>query len=272
MRVLVEIASLGTIDDRLAPRDRLTLDREAKEGEAALSDDGNAHAEKRERTHRNQNIGQQFFDDDASALGADDSSRLNELALRELDRGGTRKTTDRGDADDAEGHGHRQETTTQRGGDEQGEHERRERQKTEDQETDDLIGEALEVPGGDPEGTTDDNAEKDAEESNSERNPSTPDRAGKHVASERVGAHEVVAEDAIAWRTVGDLVRISDRQPRGEERRERDEPDPGDGDPEPESKPLLGGVVERLVVDVVHHGGGRYGGGHEARTRGSSQV
>ena len=80
---------MGTIDDRLAPRDRLTLDREAKEGEAALSDDGNAHAEKRERTHRNQNVGQQFLDDDASALGADDSSRLYELALGELDRGGT---------------------------------------------------------------------------------------------------------------------------------------------------------------------------------------
>jgi hypothetical protein len=83
---------------------------------------------------------------------------------------------------------------------------------------------------------------------------------------------KVVAEDAIAWRTVGDLVRISDRQPRSEQRRKRDEPDPGDGDPEPESEPLLDGVVERLVVDVVHHGGGGNGGGHEARTRGSSQV
>ena len=91
-----------------------------------------------------------------------------------------------------------------------------------------------------------------------------------NVASD-VGAHEVVAEDAIAWRTVGDLVRISDRQPGARSAASGIEPDPGDGDPEPNPSRLDGGVFERLVVNVVHHGGEGNGVGHEART-GSSQV
>ena len=184
-----------------------------------------------------------------------------------------RKTTDRGDADDAEGHRHRQEAAIERGGDEQGEHEGWERQETEHQEADDLIGKALEVHGGDPEGATDDDPEKDAEESNPERNPSTPDRSSEYVASERISAHEVVTKDAIAWSAVGDLVWISNRQQWSEKRRNRDEPDPGDSDPEAETKPLLDGVVNLLVIgDVVHRSGGGNGRGHEARTRGSSQV
>ena len=204
-----------------------------------FGDDHDRDAEQRDGEHRREDVRQDLTDHDPTVLGALGARGQHELALGPAERRGARDAREHRDGDDGEGQGHVEDRAVEVRGDRQREDQGREGEQDVGDGPERGADPAAEVAGDQPEDPADDEADDDREQPDRERVAAAPDHPGEEVAPVGVDAEEVVEGRAGAVEAGEDvLVRVGDRQDRGEDRRPDDQRQEDDRGPRPDAELL----------------------------------